>query len=388
MGNFLKKIVIAVDSFKGSMSSMEAGKAVQAGFSRIFPECSMTVLPVADGGEGTVDAVTEGLGGEKVTVTVTGPLGSPVQASYGIIPEKQMAVMEMAEASGITLVKREELDPARATTYGTGEMILDAARQGCREFLMGIGGSATTDGGAGMLSALGYEFLDETGAAIQPGAGSLGDIAQIRDEKVPQCIKESRFRIACDVQNPLLGEAGAVFVYGPQKGVKLEERTLFDQKMAHYAKKSAEFSGKDCKDIPGAGAAGGMGFAFLNYLNSSLEPGISLVLGILGFQEKLEGADLVITGEGRMDAQTAMGKVPVGIAKMAKEKGRMVIAFAGGVTEDAEKCNEAGIDAFFPIVRGVTDLDTAMEKGHALHNMEAAAVQAARLIRTVKDYSD
>lgn len=375
------KIVVAMDSFKGSMDSLEAGHAVKRGIERVCREdTEILVKPAADGGEGTMEAVTAGLGGEIVSAEVTGPLGTKVQASYGIVKEQGLAVMEMAEAAGITLMEPSMLDPASATTYGVGEMILDAVRRGCRDFILGIGGSATTDGGAGMLSALGYEFLDENKKPIPLGAGALDRIREIRMDRVPEVLKQCRFRTACDVENPLLGPRGAVCVFGPQKGVKESETELFDQKMAHYADQTAAFTGKDMRMQPGAGAAGGLGFALLSYLNAVLEPGISLVLRILGLEEEIRTADLVITGEGRMDAQTAMGKVPVGVAKLAKKYGCSVVAFAGGVTRDAGKCNEAGIDAFFSIVRGVSTLEEAMKKEQAMANMEDTAEQVFRLL--------
>ena len=375
------KIVVAMDSFKGSMDSLEAGYAVKRGIERVCKEdTKIHVKPVADGGEGTMQAVTAGLGGEIVSAEVTGPLGTKVQASYGIVKERGLAVMEMAEAAGITLMEPSMLDPVSATTYGVGEMILDAVRRGCRDFIFGIGGSATTDGGAGMLSALGYEFLDENKKPIPLGAGALDRIREIRMDRVPKVLKQCRFRTACDVENPLLGPRGAVCVFGPQKGIKESEIELFDQKMAHYADQTAAFTGKDMRMQPGAGAAGGLGFALLSYLNAVLEPGISLVLRILGLEEEIRTADLVITGEGRMDAQTAMGKVPVGVAKLAKKYGCSVVALAGGVTRDAGKCNEAGIDAFFPIVRGVSTLEEAMKKEQAMANMEDTAEQVFRLL--------
>ena len=377
----MAKIVVAVDSFKGSMDSLEAGYAVKRGIGRVCgKDVEVVVKPVADGGEGTMRALTAGLHGEIVSVRVTGPFGSAVAASYGLVKEKRLAVMEMAEAAGITLVDSSRLDPASATTYGVGEMILDAVNRGCRDFILGIGGSATTDGGVGMLTALGYEFLDDTGDPILPGAFSLDRIAEIRSSQVQEVLRECRFRVACDVKNPLLGKQGAVYVYGPQKGVKEEEKELYDRKMAHYAEKTRMFTGKDMRNEEGAGAAGGLGFALLSYLNAVLEPGISLVLGILGFEEEMKNADLVITGEGRMDDQTAMGKVPVGIAKLAKKYGCSVLAFAGGVTRDAGKCNEAGIDAFFPIVRGVSTLEEAMQKEQAVMNMEDAVEQVFRML--------
>lgn len=374
------KVVVAIDSFKGSLSSIEAGNAAREG---ILKACDAEVIvkPLADGGEGTTEALVEGLGGSYAETEVTGPMGTPVTARYGVMEGGKTAVMEMAEASGIILVKREELDPWKASTTGVGEMILDAAERGCREFLIGIGGSATTEGGIGMLQALGYSFYNAEGRELPSVFGSLDKIETIDASKVPEALKACRFQIACDVNNPLCGENGAVYVFGPQKGVKPEERAQMDEAMRHYAEKTAAFTGKDHSRTPGAGAAGGLGFAFLSYLpNVELKSGIQIVLEAVGLEKELQDADVVVTGEGRLDAQTAMGKVPVGVAHLAKKYGCKVIAFAGGVTDDAGKCNGEGIDAFFPIVRGVTTLDEAMDTETAKKNMALCAEQVFRLL--------
>lgn len=374
------KVVIAMDSFKGSMSSMEAGNAVKAGVERVCT-ADIVVKPLADGGEGTVEALVEGLGGEYVSMEVTGPLGAKTSAKYGILGDKRTAVLEMAEASGIILVKREELDPSRATTYGVGEMILDAVRRGCREFIIGIGGSATCEGGAGMLQALGYEIMDAGGRPVRPGIRDLDRIASITAGHVPKELKECHFSIACDVKNPLCGENGAVYVFGPQKGVKEEEKQYFDEKLRHFADKTQEFTGRDYRTEEGAGAAGGLGFTFLSYLaNVELKSGIEIVLDAIRLEEEVKDADIVVTGEGCLDFQTAMGKAPVGVARLAKKYGAKVFAFAGGVTKDAGECNAAGIDAFFPIVRGVTTLDEAMVPKNAKENMILAVEQVFRVI--------
>lgn len=374
------KVVVAIDSFKGSLSSMEAGDAARRGVLRAC-DAKVIVKPLADGGEGTTEALVEGLGGEYVHVDVTGPLGEKTTARYGIMSDGKTAVMEMAEASGIILIKREELDPYRATTYGVGEMIRDAVRRGCREFIVGIGGSATTDGGVGMLQALGVEFLNENGKQISPGIQDLDKIAEISTEHLLPELQECHFQVACDVTNPLCGTNGAVYVFGPQKGVKEEEKQLLDEKMRYYAEKTAIFTGKDNSGQKGAGAAGGLGFAFLSFLPGvQLKSGIDIVLEAIRLEEELRDSDIVITGEGRLDFQTAMGKVPVGVARLAKKYQNKVIAFAGGVTDDAGKCNEEGIDAFFPIVRGVTTLDEAMVPENARKNMELAVEQVFRLL--------
>lgn len=377
----MKHIVIAMDSFKGSLRSMEAGEAAARGIRRVWPDASVFVSTAADGGEGTMEALVDGLCGEIVSVTVSGPQGRPVCAQYGVVREKKLAIMEMAQAAGITLVDRDARDPYTAATYGVGEMIAHAIERGCREFIIGIGGSATTDGGVGMLSALGFSFLDAEGKQIAPGAQALDQICTISDADVLPELRDCRFRVACDVNNPLLGENGAVFVYGEQKGVKESEKQLFDDKMAHYANKAAAFSGKDMRMQAGAGAAGGMGFAFLSFLHAQLEPGISLVLSVLQLEEAISRADIVVTGEGRLDEQSARGKVPVGVARLAKKYGCIVLAFAGGVTDGAKICNEMGIDAYFPVVRGVTDLEHAMQPEIAAHNIEETVEQVFRLLK-------
>lgn len=376
------KVVIAIDSFKGSMTSLEAGYAARDGVLKACREAHVVVKPLADGGEGTTEALAEGLGGTYASVEVTGPLGELVTAKYGILAGKKTAVIEMAEAAGIILVNKKDLNPWRASTTGVGEMILDAASRGCREFIIGIGGSATTEGGIGMLQALGYKFYDAGGKPLPPVLESLGKIEAICAESVPQVLKECHFKIACDVTNPLCGENGAVYVYGPQKGVKQEEKKPIDKAMLHYAGKTAEFTGKDNSNVPGAGAAGGLGFAFLSFLpDVELKSGISVVLEATGLEEELKDADIVITGEGRMDFQTAMGKVPVGVAHLARKYNCKVIAFAGSVTEDAGKCNEEGIHAFFPVVRGVTTIEEAMDTETAKKNMALSVEQVFRLLQ-------
>lgn len=373
------KVVVAIDSLKGSMTSMEAGRAIREGILNVLPDTEVIVKPLADGGEGTTEALVEGLGGELVETEVHGPLETPVKAVYGVIKETGTAIMEMAAAAGIILVGKDKR-PLDATTYGVGEMIRDAVRRGCREFIIGIGGSATNDGGIGMLTALGYEFLDARGAAVGIGAGALGKVASIRTGRVLPELKECRFRIACDVTNPLCGVNGATYIYGPQKGVTEDLRDSLDEAMDSYAQVIRDCLGTDHRESEGAGAAGGLGFAFLSCLNADLQPGIGLVLDAVDMEKTMEGADLVFTGEGRLDGQTAMGKAPVGIAKLAKEHGAKVVALAGAVIEGAEKCNENGIDAFFPILRRIVTLDEAMDPKTAKENMVRTAEQVIRLV--------
>lgn len=376
------KITIAIDSFKGSLSSMEAGKAAEEGIQRVFPEADVSVRPLADGGEGTVEALICGMGGEEHTVTVTGPAGKPVLCTYGIIgTNNKLAVIEMAGAAGLPQLKEEEKNPYYTTTYGVGEVIRDAIKKGCRRFLIGIGGSATNDGGAGMLQALGFGLLDARGNQIPFGAIGLKELSAIKnDEALPE-LKECTFRIACDVANPLCGEQGCSAVFGPQKGATPEMIPRMDRWLSDYAglcKK--QYPNADAKKS-GTGAAGGIGFAFLTFLNAFLESGVSLVLEETEFAEYAAEADLVITGEGRLDGQTAMGKAPIGVAKAAKALGKPVIAFAGSIAPDAAVCNQEGIDAFFPILRRVETLEDAMNPQNAYRNLADASEQAMRLLK-------
>lgn len=377
------KTVIAIDSFKGSLTSIEAGNAVKKGILNILPDTEVIVKPLADGGEGTTEALVEGLGGEMVRINVHGPLETPVKAGYGMIPGTKTAIMEMATAAGITLVGKDKR-PLDATTYGVGEMIADAAKRGCRNFIIGIGGSATNDGGIGMLTALGYEFLDKNGQTAGISARALENIDSVRTDNVLPELKECRFQIACDVTNPLCGPNGATYIYGPQKGVTEEIKADLDRAMANFAQVTGYCTGTDYADHEGAGAAGGLGFAFLSYLQAELQPGIRLVMDAVKMEEAIKGADLVFTGEGRLDHQSAMGKAVTGIAKLAKKHGAAVIALAGAVTDGADECNRHGIDAFFPILRQVTTLDEAMAPDTAKQNLTKTTEQIARLIAAVK----
>lgn len=363
---------------------MEAGYAAREGILRVFPEADVQVRPLADGGEGTVEALVAGMGGKMRRVTVTGPLGSPVECEYGIVGKGSTAVIEMAGSSGITLVPEGERNPLNTTTYGVGEQIRDAICQGCRRFIIGIGGSATNDGGIGMLQALGFGFLNAEGKQVAYGARGLEELASITAEDVMPQLGECSFRVACDVNNPLCGELGCSAVYGPQKGATAEMIGQMDSWMAHYAALAGQKYEKADPMREGAGAAGGLGFAFLTFTHAVLEPGIQIVLEEAGLEAAVQAADLVITGEGRLDRQTAMGKAPVGVARLAKKYGKTVLAFAGSVTKDARACNEQGIDAFFPILRGVTTLQAAMEPDNAKANMADAVEQAMRLWRAVR----
>ena len=374
-------IVIAIDSFKGSLSSMEAGEAIGEGIKRVNPQERITICPLADGGEGTVEALAHGMKGTLLSIQVTGPLGKPVTCTYGIMEHTKTAIIEMSGAAGITLVPDNEKNPLYTTTYGVGEVIKDAIARGCRRFIIGIGGSATNDGGAGMLQALGYELLDYDGKEIPFGAIGLSKLKTISDRNVIPQLKECTFYIACDVTNPLCGELGCSAIYGPQKGATPEMIQNMDKWLKEYAVLSRNAYPKADPAQPGTGAAGGMGFAFLTFTNAVLESGIKIVLEETRLEEKVRDADLVITGEGRLDGQTAMGKAPIGVAKLAKQYGKTVIAFAGSVTRDARECNQYGIDAYFPILRTITTLEEAMESENAKRNLSDTAEQVYRLYR-------
>ncbi len=373
------KVVVAIDSLKGSLSSMEAGLAIKEGVLAAQPDAEVIVKPLADGGEGTTEALIEGMNGERIDLTVTGPMHTPVDAYYGYLRETNTAVMEMASAAGITLVPDKEKNPLLATSYGVGEMIIDAIQRGCRNFIIGIGGSITNDGGIGMLKALGVSFLDEKGEDAGEGGQALAKVACIDLSGLNPLLKECHIQVACDVNNPLCGESGSTYVYGPQKGVTEDMKKTLDEAMAHFARVTSESLENDYMNTPGAGAAGGLGFAFLAYVGATLTPGIELILDAVGLEDELSGADVVVTGEGRLDFQTAMGKAPVGVARLAKKYNARVVAFAGSVTKEATACNKEGIDAFFPILRGVCTLADAMDPVNARNNMIATVEQVFRL---------
>lgn len=374
------KVVIAIDSLKGSLSSMEAGTAIKDGILAAKPDAEVIVKPLADGGEGTTDALIEGMNGERIDLTVTGPMHTPVDAYYGYLKDTNTAVMEMASAAGITLVPDSEKNPLLATSYGVGEMINDAIQRGCRNFIIGIGGSVTNDGGIGMLKALGVRFLDENDEDAGEGGQALAKVARIDVSGMNPLLKECHIQVACDVNNPLCGENGSTYVYGPQKGVTEDMKKTLDEAMAHFARVTSETLENDYLNTPGAGAAGGLGYAFLAYTGAALTPGIELILDAVGLEEELSGADVVVTGEGRLDFQTAMGKAPVGVARLAKKYNAKVIAFAGSVTKEATACNKEGIDAFFPILRSVCTLAEAMDPVAARNNMTATVEQVFRLL--------
>ncbi len=377
--------VIAIDSFKGSLSSLESGKAVSEAIKSVYPDAGISVFPIADGGEGTSDAIIRAKGARKVNISVHGPLGDIIESSYGIIEGEGKAIIEMASAAGITLIDKSRLDPLLTTTYGVGEMISDAIGRGCRDFIIGIGGSATNDGGTGMLSALGFEFLDSYGNKVPCSGSGLGLIKEIKCDKVIPALSDCRFTVACDVKNPLCGENGCSAVYGPQKGATPETVEKMDKWLKNYAKLTKELFPNADGDFPGSGAAGGLGFALRTYLKAELRSGIDTVIEAIGLENAVKNADIVITGEGRLDSQTAQGKAPIGIARVAKKYGKTVIAFSGAVNDRASECNMHGIDAFFPIVRRPCTLSEAIDKENAYKNLKDTAEQVFRLIKSTSN---
>ena len=378
------KVVVAIDSLKGSLTSLEAGEAIQEGILRAIPDAEVIVRPLADGGEGTVEALTRGMNGRYEKITVTDPLGRPTDAVYGILEDLHTAIIEMSAAAGITLIDAKDRNPMNTTTYGVGEMIKDAIGKGCRHFFIGIGGSATNDGGIGMLQALGYGMLDTEGKQVSLGAKGLAELVSITDEDVLPELKKCTFQIACDVKNPLCGEKGCSAVFGPQKGATPDMITQMDSWLGKYALLTANRYKKADSQYPGTGAAGGMGFAFLSYMNAELRSGVQIVLEETKLEEYVKDADIVVTGEGCLDGQSVMGKAPIGVAALAKKHHKKVIAFAGCVTEDAKVCNQNGIDAFFPILRNVVTREESMHTDNARRNMTDTAEQVFRLIKAME----
>ncbi|WP_346677164.1 glycerate kinase [Erysipelatoclostridium sp. An173] len=373
------KVVVAIDSLKGSLSSLEAGNAIKQGIKRVYQDAKIIVKPLADGGEGTVEALVSGMNGKIETVVATGPLGDKIESSYGIIPEKRLAIMEMASIAGITLLSLKQRNPLYTTTYGLGEMIKDAISKGCNNFIIGIGGSATNDGGIGMLQALGFDLLDKDGNQVPLGARGLKDLVKIDDKNVLPELKKCQFKIACDVTNVLCGENGCSVVFGPQKGATSQMIKDMDQWLYNFANLAKKKYPHSDALVPGTGAAGGLGFAFLTFVKATLESGIDIILETIDLKSDLKDVDVVVTGEGCLDRQSAMGKAPVGVAKMAKLYNKPVIAFAGSVTKEAKLCNQEGIDAYFPIIRNITTLQEAMAKENAKNNLTDTVEQVFRL---------
>ena len=373
------RVVIAPDSFKGSATAQQVAAALAAGWHREWPETHIDAVPVADGGEGTVDAMVHATSGRFAEAFVTGPLGEPVTARYGILGDGATAVIEMAAASGLTLVPAHARDPRRTTTRGTGELILAALDAGCRRIIVGIGGSATNDGGAGMAQALGVRLLDEAGNDLPPGGGALRRLARIDVSGLDPRVREAELVVACDVDNPLTGPRGASRVFGPQKGATPDMVDELDAALTHYAAVILRDLGLDVTKLPGAGAAGGLGAGLVAFCGATLRPGAAIVLEAVGLERYVRVADLVITGEGRLDGQSAAGKAPVAVARLAKRWGKPVIAVAGALGDDADELATTGIDAAVAITARPMSLEEAMARTEEL--LEACGRRLARLVR-------
>lgn len=376
------KIVIASDSFKGSLGSLEVAEAAARGIRSVVPDAGICCLAVADGGEGTSDTLIRALGGNLMTCRADDPLGRPVDASYGIVnlPEGTTAIIDMASASGLPLLRPEERNVMITSTAGTGQMILDAYRHGCRRFVIGIGGSATCDGGTGMLSALGIRLLDNDGNMLAPGGGALQNLASVDMSEAMTEVIDCTFTIICDVTNPLCGPEGSARVFGPQKGATPAQVEELEAAMQRYASVVAAATGSDVADTPGAGAAGGLGAAFLAFFNSELKTGVDAVLDLVGFDEAVRDADLVITGEGKIDRQTLYGKLPYGVCQRAAAAGVPTVAIAGCV-EGATDLLKGGFAGVFPILHRPVTLAEALDADEAAPNISAVAAAIVNLMR-------
>jgi glycerate kinase len=372
------KIVIAPDSFKESLSAQEVAAAIARGWSEVFPAAEMLLRPMADGGEGTVDAVLAAIGGERREQQVRGPLGEPVTAHWGWLDDGS-AVLEMAAASGLHWVPRERRDATLTSSYGTGELIRAALDAGARRIILGLGGSATNDGGCGLLQALGVRFLDSDECELPAGGAALARLARIDLSGLDARLRQVQIEVAADVDNPLCGPRGASHVFGPQKGASAQQVELLDAALGHYAKVVAATLGEDFSQVPGVGAAGGLGFAARAFLQARFRPGIELVAELSGLAEAVQGADLLITGEGRLDAQSLHGKAPVGVARIARAAGVPVIALAGSLGQGYQALYEAGIGAAFSLSPGPQSLEQAM--ADAGTELQARACDLARLWR-------
>lgn len=372
------KIVVAPDSFKGSVTALEAANAIEQGLYRVFPDAIIEKIPMADGGEGTVQSLVDATGGHIRTERVFGPLGNEVEAEFGILSDGKTAVIEMASASGLTLVPPDKRNPLRTTTFGTGQLIHAALDLGCRRLIIGIGGSATNDGGAGMAEAVGVKFLKGDCTLIERGGGGLAELKSIDITEIHPAILETETIVACDVNNPLTGPDGASHVYGPQKGATPEMVDTLDANLAHYDAILTRTLGKSFNNTPGAGAAGGLGAGLMAFLNAELKLGIDIMIDAVNLRKRMKDATLVITGEGQLDFQTAFGKTPVGVAKVAKTYDIPVIAIAGSIGEGAKNVYAEGIDAMLGIAQ--TPMSLADAVSDAVLLIADTAEQAARLL--------
>ena len=373
------RIIVAPDSFKGSVSALGVAEAMERGIHTVFPEAEVLKVPIADGGEGTVEALVAATGGRIRHMEVLGPLGSPVRAHWGVSGDGSTAFLEMASASGLPLVPKESRDPRITSTFGTGELMKAALDEGLRKLVIGIGGSATNDGGSGLARALGVRFLDAQGRNLPEGGAALARLARIDLSELDPRVAETAILVACDVDNPLCGPRDASAVYGPQKGATPEMVAELDAALGVFAGVASAATGRDIALSPGAGAAGGLGAGLLFFTPASLRPGVSIVLETTGFEALAQSADLVITGEGRTDFQTAMGKAPVGVAAVAKRFGVPVVCLSGGLGDGADEVLAHGIDALAAVVPQPMTLEACMGQGAAL--VEAATARVCRLVR-------
>lgn len=376
----MKKIILAFDSFKGSVNSIELGENTRKAILKEYPNCQVLSLPIADGGEGTTEVLSASLNAMKVTCKVHDPLMNEIEVSYGITQDRTTAILEMASASGLPLVAQIDRNPLYTTTYGVGEMVLDALNRGCRKFLIGIGGSATNDAGIGVLSALGVRFLDSEGHELEPIGASLSEIYRIDTSNLEPSLQESIFTIACDVNNPFSGEQGAAYIYAPQKGANSLEVASLDNGLKHYAKVIKQHTRMDISNIPGAGAAGGMGGGLLPFLNAQLESGIDTILNAVNFEKVIRGADVIFTGEGKLDAQTAMGKALGGVLRLAEKQNIPVIAIGGCIDSDA-KLNEMGLLAALSIQPSPVSLQESLNPEFAKQHVARVALQMLNIIK-------
>ena len=371
-------IVLAPDSFKESMSAKEACMAMERGIKKVNSNIKCVHVPMADGGEGTMQSLVDATNGNIYSLEVIGPLGNKVKAQYGILGGGKIGILEMASASGIHLVPLDKRNPLITTTYGTGQLIKACLDKGVKKLLIGIGGSATNDGGAGVIQALGGRLLDKDGKELSFGGGELEKLHTIDLTDFDQRLRDISVEVACDVNNTLCGEKGASNVFGPQKGATKEMVNLLDNNLKHYANVIKEQIGKDVLDVVGAGAAGGLGAGLMTFFNGTLKKGIEMVIEYTGLENEIKEADMVWTGEGSIDFQTQYGKTPLGVATVAKKYDKPVIAFAGRVGEDIDILYEKGIDSIFGIIKDVTSIEEALEKGQ--ENMEKTAENVIRLM--------
>lgn len=376
----MKKIVVASDSFKGSVASAEVAECAERAIRQVFPDCEVVKIPVGDGGEGTVEALIAALNGKRVKCVVHDPFMRPIEVAYGIGEDGKTALIEMAAASGLALVPVGERNPLLTTTYGTGEMVKDALNRGCRHFLIGIGGSATNDAGAGMLQALGFRFLGNDGQPVGQGGEVLDRICSMDDSGMLPSLREASFQVVCDVNNPFYGENGAAYVFARQKGADDRMISLLDAGLRNFADVIKRSGRREIDVIPGAGAAGGLGGGLVAFLHAELMSGIDLVLDVLHFEERIRGADLIITGEGKLDKQTCMGKTPFGVLQAGKKLHIPVIALGGSV-EEVKALNEAGFLAVLPLLPYPVALEQAMDKDFTCHNIRRVVEQQLRVIR-------